>query len=81
MDKLALGHVPADITLKSGIVKSTSIPVLSGEMNPLLRVFIPIREDGKSVPKFIRNYDFKFAGDTNIPKVRKDSRGRKIRQI
>ena len=80
MDKL-LGHVPAETTLKSSIVKPSSIPVLYGDMYPLLRVFIPMREDDKSVPKFIRNYDFKFAGDTNIPKVRKDSRGRKIRQI
>ncbi len=80
-DKLTLGSVPAEITLKSGTVKQTSIPVLHGEMNPLLRVFIPMRDNDESVPKFVRNYDFKFGGDENIPKVRKDSRGRKIRRI
>lgn len=78
-DKLMLGSVPAEITLKSGIVKPTSIPVLSGEMNPLLRVFIPMRDNDDSVPKFIRNYDFKFGEDKKLAKVRKDSRGRKIR--
>jgi hypothetical protein len=80
-DKLMLGSVPAEITLKSGIVKPTSIPVLSGEMNPLLRVFIPMRDNDDSVPKFIRNYDFKFGEDKKIAKVIKDSRGRKIRRI
>jgi hypothetical protein len=80
-DKLTLGSVPAEITLKSGVVKPTSIPVLHGEMNPLLRVFIPMRDNDESVPKFVRNYDFKFGDEKNIPKVRKDSRGRKIRRI
>ncbi len=78
-DKLMLGSVPAEITLKSGKVKQTSLPLLHGEMNPLLRVFIPMRDDDKSVPKFIRNYDFKF-GDTNkFPIVQKDKQGRIIR--
>lgn len=80
-DKLMLGSVPAEITLKSGKIKSTSIPVLHGEMNPLLRVFIPMRDNDESVPKFIRNYDFKFGDDKKIAKVRKDSQGRKIRLV
>lgn len=80
-DKLTLGSVPAEITLKSGIVKPTSLPVLYGEMNPLLRVFIPMRDDDDSVPKFVRNYDFKFGDDKKMAKVRKDSRGRKIRLV
>lgn len=80
-DKLMLGSVPAEITLKSGIVKPTSIPVLHGEMNPLLRVFIPMRDNDDSVPKFIRNYDFKFGEDKKMSKVRQDNRGRKIRLI
>lgn len=80
-DKLMLGSVPAEITLKSGKVKSTSIPVLSGEMNPLLRVFIPMRDNDESVPKFVRNYDFKFGDDSKIPKVQKDKQGRTIRRI
>lgn len=77
-DKLMLGSVPAEITLKSGIVKPTSIPVLSGEMNPLFRVFIPMRDNDESVPKFIRNYDFKFGEDKKMAEVRKDCRGRKV---
>lgn len=80
-DKLTLGSVPAEITLKSGKIKPTSIPVLHGEMNPLLRVFIPMRDNDNSVPKFIRNYDFKFGDDKKMAKVRKDSRGRKIRLV
>jgi hypothetical protein len=80
-DKLTLGSVPAEITLKSGIVKPTSLPVLYGEMNPLLRVFIPMRDNDDSVPKFVRNYDFKFGDDKKMAKVRKDSRGRKIRLV
>lgn len=80
-DKLTLGSVPAEITLKSGKIKPKSIPVLYGEMNPLLRVFIPMRDSDESAPKFIRNYDFKFSGDTKIPKVKKDSQGRTIRRI
>ena len=80
-DKLMLGSVPAEVTLKSGKVKKTSIPVLSGEMNPLLRVFIPMREDDDSVPKFIKDYDFKFGDKDRVPKVQKDSQGREIRRI
>lgn len=80
-DKLTLGSVPAEITLKSGKVKPTSIPVLHGEMNPLLRVFIPMRDNDDSVPKFIRNFDFKFGDDKKMSKVRKDSQGRKIRLV
>ena len=80
-DKLMLGSVPAEITLKSGKVKTTSLPVLSGEMNPLLRVFIPMRDNDESVPAFIRNYDFKFGDGKNIPKVQKDSQGREIRRL
>lgn len=80
-DKLTLGSVPAEITLKSGKVKPTSMPVLSGEMHPLLRVFIPMRDNDESVPKFVRNYNFKFGDDTKIPKVKQDSQGRKIRRI
>lgn len=80
LDKLTLGSVPAEITLKSGQVKPTSLPVLSGEMHPLLRVFIPMRDNDDSVPKFVRNYDFKFGDGKHIPKVQKDSRGRKIRR-
>ena len=80
-DKLMLGSVPAEITLKSGVIKPTSIPVLYGEMNPSLRVFIPMRDNDDSVPKFIRNYDFKFGDDKKLAKVRKDSRGCKIRLV
>lgn len=80
-DKLTLGSVPAEITLKSGIVKPTNLPVLHGEMNPLLRVFIPMRDNDDSVPKFVRNYDFKFGDNKKMAKVRKDSRGRKIRLV
>jgi hypothetical protein len=80
-DNLMLGSMPAEITLKSGKIKQTSIPVLSGEMNPLLRVFIPMRDNDESVPKFIRNYDFKFGDASKIPKVKKDSQGRTIRRI
>jgi hypothetical protein len=80
-DKLTLGSVPAEITLKSGKVKQTSIPKLHGEMNPLLRVFIPMRDNDNSVPVFVRNYDFKFSDKTKIPKIQKDKQGRKIRLI
>ncbi len=80
-DKLMLGSVPAEITLKSGKVKATSLSVLSGEMNPLLRVFISMRDNDESVPAFIRNYDFKFGDEKNIPKVQKDSQGREIRRL
>lgn len=80
-DNLTLGSVPAEITLKSGRVKPTSLPVLSGEMHPLLRVFIPMRDNDNSVPKFVRSYDFKFGNNKLIPKVQKDSRGRKIRRL
>ncbi len=67
-DKLTLGSVPGEITLKSGKVKEKYFPLLSGEMNPLLRVFIPMRDNDESVPKFIRNYDFKFSDSKDIPK-------------
>lgn len=80
-DKLTLGSVPAEITLKSGKVKQTSIPKLHGEINPLLRVFIPMRDNDESVPKFIRSYDFKFSDKTVIPKVQKDKQDRKIRLV
>jgi hypothetical protein len=80
-DKLMLGSVPAEITLKSGKIKQTSKPQLYGDMNPLLRVFIPMRDNDDSVPKFIRDYDFKFSNKKTIPKVQKDKQGRKIRLI
>jgi len=80
-DKLTLGSVPAEVTLKSGKAKRTGIPVLYGEMNPLLRVFIPMRDNDKSVPEFVRKYDFKFGDDDRVPKVKKDSQGRTIRRI
>lgn len=80
-DKLMLGSVPAEVTLKSGKIKKTSIPVLSGEMNPLLRVFIPMRDGDSSVPKFIRDFDFKFGDKNKVPKVQRDSQGREIRRI
>lgn len=80
-DKLTLGSVPAEVTLKSGKIKTTSIPILSGEMNPLLRVFIPMRDNDESVPKFIRDYDFKFGDNKKILKVQKDAQGREIRRI
>lgn len=80
-DKLMLGSVPAEITLKSGKVMKTSIPVISGEMNPLLKVFIPMRENDDSVPKFIRKYNFKFGDKDRVPKVQKDSQRREIRRI
>lgn len=80
IDKLTLGSVPDGITLKSGQVKPTSLPVLSGEMHPLLRVFIPMRDNDDSLPEFVRNYDFKFGDCKHIPKVQKDGRGHKIRR-
>lgn len=80
-DKLMLGSVPAEVTLKSGKVKKTSIPVISGEMNPLLRVFIPLRDGDSSVPKFVRNFDFKFGDKNTVPKVQKDSQGREMFRI
>ena len=77
-----LGSKPAEITLKSGKVKKTSIPMLTAEMNPLLRVFIPMRDGDDSVPEFIRNYDFKMGDkDDNLPKVKNDSQGREIRML
>lgn len=66
-DKLTLGSIPGEKTLKSGKIKPTSIPILSGVMNPLLRVFIPIRDNDESVPEFVRNYDFKFGDKANLP--------------
>jgi hypothetical protein len=82
MHNMTLGSKPAEITLKSGKVKKTGIPVLSAEMNPLLRVFIPMRDGDDSVPEFIRNYDFKMGSkDEDLPKVKKDSQGREIRML
>jgi hypothetical protein len=81
-DKLLLGSMPAEITLKSGEVKPTSIPAIYGNMNPLLRVIIPMRDEDKSVPDFIRNYDFKMGPkDGEMPKVTMDSQGREIRLL
>jgi uncharacterized Zn finger protein len=82
MDKMMLGSKPAEITLKSGIKKPHSISYISAEMNPLLRVFIPMRENDESVPEFIRTYDFKMGpSDNEMPKVTKDSQGREIRLV
>lgn len=82
MDQMFLGSKPAEITLKSGQVKKTSIPYMFADMNPLLRVLIPMRENDDSVPKFVRTYDFKMGpGDDEIPKVSKDKLGREIRLL
>lgn len=82
MHNMMLGSKPAEITLKSGKIKKTSIPMLTAEMNPLLRVFIPMRDADDSVPEFIRNYDFKMGDkDDDLPKVKKDSQGREIRML
>ena len=79
MDKMMLGSKPAEITLKSGKKKRTGVSYISAEMNPLLRVFIPMRDSDVSVPEFIRNYDFKMGpGEDEIPKVSKDNLGREI---
>jgi hypothetical protein len=70
MHNMTLGSKPAEITLKSGKVKKAGIPISSAEMNPLLRVFVPMRDGDDSVPEFIRNYDFKIgAKDSDIPRV------------
>jgi len=82
MDKMMLGSKQAEITLKSGKKKRTGISYITAEMNPLLRVFIPMRDNDDSVPEFIRSYDFKMGpGDSEIPKVSKDSQGREIRLL
>jgi len=82
LHNMMLNSKPAEITLKSGRVKKTSIPYISSEMNPLLRVFIPFREGDDSVPKFIRTFDFKMGGkEDKLPKVTKDSMGREIRML
>ena len=81
VDKMMLGSVPAEITLKSGRVKQTSIPHIYAKMNPLLRVIIPMRDNDDSVLDFIRNFDFKISHEKDIPKVSKDSRGREIRRL
>jgi hypothetical protein len=82
MHNMMLGSKPAEITLKSGKVKRISLPMLTAEMNPLLRVFIPMRDGDDSVPEFIRNYDFKMGEkDDNLPKFKKDSQGREIRML
>ena len=70
-----LGSKPAEITLKSGKKKKTSMPYISAEMNPLLRVIIPMRDDDDSVPEFVRTFDYKMNGENDIPKVHKDSLG------
>lgn len=82
MSNMTLGSKPAEITSKSGKKKQTGIPVLNAEMNPLLRVIIPARENDDSVPEFVRTYDFKMGrSDDDIPRVTKDSRGREIRLL
>lgn len=82
MHNMTLGSVPAEITLKSGKKKRTGISYISAEMNPLLRVFIPMRDNDDSVPEFIRNFDFKMSDKgKEIPKVSKDSLGREIRRL
>lgn len=80
-DKLMLGSVPAEVTLKSGKIKQTTIPVLYGDIHPKLRVFIPMRDNDELVPEFVRNYDFKFGGDDKVPKTSKDSQGRPVRRV
>lgn len=78
---MTLDSVPAEITLKSGKKKSTSIPFIRSKMNPLLRVIIPMRDNDDSVPDFIRTFDFKMSsGKEEIPNVKKDSLGREIRR-
>lgn len=80
MDKMMLSSKPAEITLKSGKKKRTGVSYISAEMNPLLRVFIPMRENDDSVPEFIKTFDFKMGpGDSEIPKVSKDKLEREIR--
>jgi hypothetical protein len=82
MHNMTLDSVPAEITLKSGKKKKTSIPIIRAEINPLLRVFIPMRDNDESVPAFIRSFDFTFGDKTKtIPKVTKDSQGREIRRL
>jgi hypothetical protein len=82
MDKMLLGSKPAEMTLKSGKKKRTGVPYISADMNPLLRVFIPMRDNDNSVPEFIRTFDFKMgSGDNETPKVTKDSLGREIRLL
>lgn len=82
MHNMTLGSKPAEITLKSGKKRRTGIPVLSAEMNPLLRVIIPLRENDDSVPEFIRTFDFKMGKkDDELSKVSKDSLGREIRLL
>jgi hypothetical protein len=81
MDQMYLGSKPAEITLKSGRVKKTSVPYIYADMNPLLRVIIPMREGDNSVPEFIRNFDFKMGDKEDMPKVTKDKLGREIRLL
>ncbi len=82
MSDMTLGSRPAEITLKSGKKKQTGVPVLNAEMNPLLRVIIPMRDNDDSAPEFIRAFDFKMGRkDDEIPKVTKDSQGREIRLL
>jgi hypothetical protein len=82
MQNLTLGSKPAEVTLKSGKIKKIGIPILSAEMNPLLRVLIPMRDDDNSVPKFIRSYNFKMGEKADrLSKITHDSRGREIRLL
>lgn len=53
----------------------------SAEMNPLLRVIIPMREDDTSVGEFVRNFDFKMNSGDDILKVHKDSLNKEIRLL
>lgn len=81
MDKMMLGTHPAEITLKSGKKKRTGIPYITAEINPALRVFIPMRVDDKSVPEFVRTFDFKMGPNVEKSKVTKDSLGREIKLL
>jgi hypothetical protein len=56
------------------------VSTMSAELHPNLRVVIPLKKGDDSIPKFVRNYDFKFGDGKHIPKVQKVSRGRKIRR-
>lgn len=82
LNNMMLNSKPAEITLKSGKVKKTSIPYISSEMNPLLRVFIPMRDNDDTVPEFIRKFDFKMGGkEDKLPNATKDNMGREIRML
>jgi hypothetical protein len=82
MDKMMLGSKPAEVTLKSGKKKQTSISYITAEMNPLLRVIVPMRDGDDTVPEFIRNYDFKMGpSDDQIPKASKDNQGSRLQSL